>query len=278
MPLDFSNKKGKWITLRNGVRLFLEEGRTIEETFQNSMNLNVRVPVDPFILSLPEYKSWHAEIAPDSNNFAFLPDSDTEKSIMDFFDKTSNSKQLTDRAADSITRYAVDAYISGKLARRDFHTGNIEKLSVYQREMIKHLDSLTDRSNFTKSFKVTRLSNGNLLGIKGQVFSFESLKELEGAYIHSFGYLSCCVADKGLALRDSSKQFQYNIYIPPNSRGAGIFLGYKNINRLKGISQREFLTGRDGIYKIGKIKDFDTVKKIYEIDLYYIGRYEHDEE
>lgn len=87
--------------------------------------------------------------------------------------------------------------------------------------------------------------------------------------------MSFSAAKQGLKIDAmSSANVEYVLSIPGGSKGAGMYIGDKRINKW-GNRQREFMTNRDTAYRVGKTS-FDTNKNIYVVELSYVGRLAHD--
>lgn len=148
-------------------------------------------------------------------------------------------------------------------------------MADWAREYTKHYDQILDKATLNHGVVVSRDSTAELIFGKGhKTASLEELKAAEGTIVKSKSAMSTGAASTGLAIGDASKQILYRIQIPAGSKGAGMWIADSRIHGW-GRDQREFMTNRDSVFKVGKTVWDDRLKK-YIVNLKWVGHTKHD--
>ena len=104
--------------------------------------------------------------------------------------------------------------------------------------------------------------------------SLSELRAIEGNLVNVTSFMSCAAASEGLHIGDTGKNVQLRIHIPSGSVGAGMWVGHPKVNAW-GVRQREFMTNRDIVIRVGK-STYDASTGVYTVNVYYEGRTAHD--
>ena len=198
------------------------------------------------------------------------------KEAVDFFNANSNYDELI-KSMNSKDRIAFqDVWVPGHFMHGQMYNG-FENLSYYDKEAVRSYDKILDQSVIREGFTVRRQATAEFLLGKGNAFprSLEQLRGLKGKTITSIANMSTAAAGRGLGIGMSDrKAIEYVMKFPPNSKGAGMWIGDTRINHF-GVRQREFMTNRDIQFRVGDTKYNPRTRK-YEVELIYVGRKEHD--
>ena len=197
----------------------------------------------------------------------------TGQAQIDFFRSKTNNYDLIDNA----TKEQSEAF--KKWARGYFMHGQQydgwDNMNNYDKKLTQIYDEMLDKSVLSQGVVVARFSNAQLVLGKGNSLpSLESLQAMEGKTIISSGHMSTGVAREGLRIGQRGKNVQYKIHIPSGSKGAGMWIGDQKINNWE-ARQREFMVNRNTAFRVGKTT-YDRMHRIYNVDLYYVGRMKHD--
>ena len=165
-----------------------------------------------------------------------------------------------------------------------------DDMSTMDQRLTKTYDKYLDQSVTDEGITLSRRATAELLGLNdADIPTIDQLKRMKGKVVVSKGSMSTAAAKDGLVIasEDSEKPIEYKIHIPAGAKGAGMWLGDKQINGW-GPRQREYMTNRDSVYVIGDsktkktkfVRDWWTGKTqkipVQEVHLYYIGRLPHD--
>ena len=145
----------------------------------------------------------------------------------------------------------------------------------YDQEYTQRYDDMLDKSVITKGVTVVRRTTAEWLFGKGHYSaSLEELKSMAGKEITIKGNMSTGAAAQGLTIGDDSKHHEIRIRIPAGSKGAGMWIGDHRVNGW-GPEQREFMTNRDIVVKVGRTT-YDKTRGVYVTDVTYTRRMPHD--
>ena len=226
----------------------------------------------------PTYTSYteFPDEAEDGFNYAGDP-----QTVIDFFYETSNLAQIESNLSD-LEYEVLQRYSRGDLMNADQYN-DWDDMMPKTAAMLQVLDGLIDKFVLNQGVVVTRLSTAEMLTGKPYA-TLSELKDLEGTTIINRGVLSCSAAKEGLAIGDPDlkvgyknasarsmygnvKTVEYRIKIPP-SKGAGMYIGTKALNKTWGADQREFIVARDTHLKVGKTT-YDAHRDVCVVELEY---------
>lgn len=198
------------------------------------------------------------------------------REAVDFFNANSNYNELI-RSMNRDDEFAFKHYwVPGRFMRGQMYNG-FENLSPSEQRYVRSYDKILDQSVIRDGFVVRRQATAEFLLGKGNRSprSLEQLQALQGKTVTSIANMSTAAAGRGLAIGSSSaKAIEYVMKFPPNTKGAGMWIGDTRINHF-GVRQREFMTNRDIQFRVGDTKYNPRTRK-YEVELIYVGRKEHD--
>ena len=192
----------------------------------------------------------------------------------DWFAKHSNFDELI-KEMDGTEREAFnDFWAPGHFMRGQQYRG-FDNMSSTDQRLTEIYDNYLDRATLDHGVIVTRMTDAQLvMGAGHYTASLEELRSMEGKVVPSKGNMSFGAAQHGLRIGDYSKNIEYRLAIPGGTKGAGMWIGDKRIN-FWGAEQREFMTNRDILVKVGKTT-YDKTRDVYVVNLKYVGRTEHD--
>lgn len=153
---------------------------------------------------------------------------------------------------------------------------DFDLMDDYEQDMTRTYDKYLDRSVLTQSVELRRLATPELVLGKGKkTCTLEELQAMEGSVVTSKGSMSTAAAAEGLGIGSKSrKPVEYKIKIAGGSKGAGMWIGDGRINHWEG-RQREFMTNRDSMYRVGKTT-YDKKRGKFITEIEFIGVGEHD--
>lgn len=195
---------------------------------------------------------------------------------VDWFGKNSNVDEILD-SVDSETKSAMSSWTSGHFMGGQQYDG-WDKMSRSDKEKTQRYDDMLDKSVMYKGVTVVRRATSELLLGKGAGRpTLEQLQAMEGQTVVSKGNMSTGAAKQGLTISSTGvhKPCEYRIHIPAGSKGAGMWIGDKRVNPGWQAKQREFMTNRDIMLKVGKTT-YDKARNVFVTDVYYTGRLDHD--
>lgn len=197
----------------------------------------------------------------------------------DFFKKYSNYDELisnmTRDEREAFREWARGDFMDGVMFKDwdDMHGTYLDIDTAH--EYTKVFDKILDKATLNHGVIVSRDSTAELIFGKGhKTASLEELKAAEGTIIKSKSAMSTGAAATGLSIGDSSKQILYRISIPAGAKGAGMWIADSRIHGW-GRDQREFMTNRDSVFKVGKTV-YDKRLKKYIVQLKWVGHSKHD--
>ena len=192
---------------------------------------------------------------------------------VEFFKKWSNAYQLINSMSPG-DREAFREWAGGYFMDGTQYRG-WDNMSAYERSLTKVYDNILDRATLNHGLVAHRYSTAELvLGAGHKTATLAELQAAEGSLVTSKGSMSFGAAATGLGIGDSSKQIEYELKIPAGSKGAGMWIADDRIHGW-GVRQREFMTNRDIVLRVGKTV-FDQSRNKYIVEIYYEGRTAHD--
>lgn len=195
------------------------------------------------------------------------------KEAEQFFMNTTNVDILIDNMSpeerDAFQSWATGDFMDGSQYR------GWDKMHPSKREMTQIYDDILDQATLERGVVLTRRSDAQLvMGAGVRHASAGDFKGMEGQLITSKGSMSFGAASQGLTIGDAGKTVEYKLKIPGGTVGSGMWIGDSRINGW-GSRQREFMTNRDAVFKVGK-SSFDSARGITTVELTYMGHTEHD--
>lgn len=199
---------------------------------------------------------------------------DDGSSVDSFFRNNSNSESLIN-GMNSAEQSDFKRWGKGDFMKGQQYNG-FSKMNAKDQAATKTFDKYLDQSVLKDGVQVVRLSDAQLVLGKGNAKpSLSALQAAEGSVVMSKGNMSFSAASKGLKIdMMSDVNVEYKLSIPSGTRGAGMYIGNKKINKW-GNRQREFMTNRDTAYRVGKTS-FDATRNVFVVELQYEGRMAHD--
>lgn len=153
--------------------------------------------------------------------------------------------------------------------------GGWDSMSKRDKEFTQAYDSILDQATLERGVVLTRRSDAQLvMGAGKRRASASDFASMEGQLITSKGSMSFGAASQGLTIGASGKTVEYKLKIPGGTVGSGMWIGDSRINGW-GSKQREYMTNRDAVFKVGK-SSFDSARGITTVELTYMGHTEHD--
>ena len=203
-----------------------------------------------------------------------------------WFADNSNFGELM-KDLDPVHYDAFEFWARGSFMRGQLYDG-FDSLSLRERDYATALDEVLDASRIRPAFTVTRLTDWKFFSEgKNIALTPQEINSRVGELIPIKSYMATSAAADGLTIGDSTKPVMLKIHIPPNSIGAGMWIGNYSINGW-GNKQREFLTNRDSVYKLGKTARTEKIsiptgrrgsfvtKDVTVVDVYFVGHTEDD--
>ena len=199
-----------------------------------------------------------------------------------FFRENSNFDQLINMMSDSDRSMFNDIWVPGHFMGGQQYKG-FENMSSIEKKATRVYDKYLDQSILNKGVIVNRLATAELvLGAGHRLGSLEDFRAMEGKTVISMGNMSTGAAKQGLTIGSSisttrswGKSVEYKIHIPSGSKGAGMWIGDRRVNRGFGRDQREFIMNRDIRLKVGKTT-YDAKRDCYIVNLTFDGRIPHN--
>lgn len=192
---------------------------------------------------------------------------------VEFFKKWSNAYELI-KNMTSKERNAFLWWAGGHFMHGQQYEG-WDNMSSDEQEATRMYDNILDRATLNHGLVARRYSTAELvLGAGHKTATLAELQAAEGSLVTSKGSMSFGAAATGLGIGDSSKQIEYELKIPAGSKGAGMWIADSRIHGW-GVKQREFMTNRDIVLRVGKTV-FDSSRNKYIVEVYYEGRTAHD--
>ena len=196
----------------------------------------------------------------------------TGEDVVQFFKDNSNYDSLI-RSMNGDEREAFRNWTRGWFMMGQQWQG-FDSMDHDDRKMTRDMDNILDKATLDRGIVVKRLGSAKLLGLSSDnVNSLSELKSLTGAELLAKGSMSCGAAAQGLTI-GQRKNVEYSIRIPGGTTGAGMWIGDHRINGW-GADQREFVTNRDTVWRVGKSR-YNAERDIYEVELTYMRREKHD--
>lgn len=195
------------------------------------------------------------------------------KEAEQFFMNTTNVDMLIDNMSSEEKR-AFQSWASGYFMDGSQYRG-WDKMHPSEKEMTQIYDDILDQATLERGVVLTRRSDAQLvMGAGTRHASASDFAGMEGQFITSKGSMSFGAASQGLTIGAAGKTVEYKLKIPGGTVGSGMWIGDRRINGW-GSEQREFMTNRDAVFKVGK-SSFDSARGITTVELTYIGHTEHD--
>lgn len=192
---------------------------------------------------------------------------------VDFFNQNSNYDELVS-GMDYDQERAFLRWASGHFMDGQQYQG-WDNMDDYDKKLTQIYDDILDQATLTKGVVLTRRSDAQLvLGAGNTVPTLEALQAAEGSIVTNKASMSFGAAKQGLTIGDNSKKVEYKLSIPGGTKGSGMWIGDDRINHW-GPQQREFMTNRDVVLKVGKTT-YDKSRGIYTVNIEYVGRQAHD--
>lgn len=193
---------------------------------------------------------------------------------VDWFSKHSNYDELISRMNERERSAFNDYWAPGHFMYGQQY-GGWDSMDEDDKKLTRIYDKYLDKATLNHGVIVTRMTDAQLvMGAGRKTATLEELRAMEGKVVPSKGNMSFGAAQHGLRIGDYSKNVEYRLAIPGGTKGAGMWIGDKRIN-FWGREQREFMTNRDILVKVGKTT-YDTNRGVYVVNLKYVGREEHD--
>ena len=151
-------------------------------------------------------------------------------------------------------------------------------MPLYQ-AMTRTYDKFIDLSVINEGVELTRLSDAQLIFGKGKhTATLAQIQKLQGQEISAKGNMSFSAAAEGLDISGTEPPIQYKLKIPKGTKGAAMWIGDERVNPNWESAQREVITNRDIVMKIGKArkKKLSNGREVIEVDLMYQRRMPHD--
>lgn len=195
------------------------------------------------------------------------------KEAEQFFMNTTNVDMLIDNMSSSereaFERWSVGMFMDGQQYR------GWDKMTPLEKQMTQTYDDILDSAILERGVVLTRRSDAQLvMGAGTRRASASDFAGMEGQLITSKGSMSFGAASQGLTIGATGKTVEYKLKIPGGTVGSGMWIGDSRINPW-GSKQREFMTNRDAVFKVGK-SSFDSARRITTVELTYMGHTEHD--
>lgn len=195
------------------------------------------------------------------------------KEAEQFFMNTTNVDILIDNMSRE-EKYDFQAWASGAFMDGQQYRG-WDKMTIREKQRTQTYDDILDQATLERGVVLTRRSDAQLVMGAGKRYATASdFAGMEGQLITSKGSMSFGAASQGLTIGAAGKTVEYKLKIPGGTVGSGMWIGDSRINGW-GSKQREFMTNRDAVYKVGK-SSFDSVRGITTVELTYMGHTEHD--
>lgn len=191
-----------------------------------------------------------------------------------FFKSASNYDTLIGEMSDSERRDFMK-WCGGHFMDGSQYKG-FDKMDKEDQRLTRTYDKYLDRTVLTQSVELRRLATPELVLGKGKkTCTLAELQAMEGSVVTSKGSMSTAAAAEGLGIGSkSTKPVEYKITIAGGSKGAGMWIGDGRINHWEG-RQREFMTNRDSIYRVGKTT-YDKKRDKFITEIEFVGVGEHD--
>lgn len=191
--------------------------------------------------------------------------------VVNFFSSNSNYSELMDSMTfDERNHFRM--WASGDFMFGQQYRG-WDSMTRDEKEATATFDKYLDQSELREGIVLARNSDAQLILGKGsKTGSLSEYSAMEGQLVISKGSMSCAAAAEGLDIGSGyNKTVTYKIHIP-KSKGAGMWIGDKRVNGW-GAIQREFMTNRDAIFRVGKT----TMEYGHAtVELFYEGHTAHD--
>lgn len=219
-----------------------------------------------------QFKQFNDRILGETGRDSYEYGGDGHEQV-EFFKKWSNAYKLINSMSPG-DREAFKEWARGYFMDGEQYRG-WDNMSDFARNLTKVYDNILDRATLNHGLVAHRYSTAELvLGAGHKTATLAELQAAEGSLVTSKGSMSFGAAATGLGIGDSSKQIEYRLKIPAGSKGAGMWIGDSRIHGW-GVRQREFMTNRDIVLRVGKTV-FDSSRNKYVVEVYYEGRTAHD--
>lgn len=218
------------------------------------------------------YKEFMDEETSDTRSYNNRKQNGQEQK--DWFSQHSNYNELIEQMNDEEREAFNDFWAPGHFMKGQQYKG-FDNMSSMDQRLTEIYDTYLDKATLDHGVIITRMTDAQLvMGAGHYTATLEELRSMEGKVIPSKGNMSFGAAKHGLRIGDYSKNVEYRLAIPEGTTGAGMWIGDKRIN-FWGREQREFMTNRDILVKVGKTT-YDKQRDVYVVNLKYVGRTEHD--
>lgn len=195
------------------------------------------------------------------------------KEAEQFFMNTTNVDILIDNMSRN-EKYDFQAWATGAFMDGQQYRG-WDKMTIREKQRTQTYDKILDQATLERGVVLTRRSDAQLVMGAGKRHATASdFAGMEGQLITSKGSMSFGAASQGLTIGAAGKTVEYKLKIPGGTVGSGMWIGDRRINGW-GSEQREFMTNRDAVFKVGK-SSFDSARGITTVELTYMGHTEHD--
>lgn len=213
-----------------------------------------------------EYKSFD-DVAVGAYKYGGDP-----QQTQDFFNNNSNYdalvNQMSKEEREDFESWAIGDFMSGQQYK------GWDSLDDYDKAVTKTFDKYLDQATLKKGVQLSRLTDAQIiLGSGNKMGTLKQFQAMEGQFIKSKGNMSFSAAGEGLTI-GQSKTVELKLKIPGGTTGAGMWIGDKRINPW-GANQREFMTNRDIIMRVGKTT-YNKKRGVFEVEIFYENRENHD--
>lgn len=191
----------------------------------------------------------------------------------DFFNENSNFDSLVNQM-DKTERNHFRMWTAGEFMQGQQYKG-FDGLDDYDKKLTRTYDKYLDQATLSKGVQLSRLTDAQLiLGAGKKKATLAQLQAMEGNFIKSKGNMSFSAASEGLTIGAKGKNVELKLKVPGGTTGAGMWIGDKRINGW-GAKQREFMTNRDIVMRVGKTT-YNKSRGVFEVEVFYEHREPHD--
>ena len=206
--------------------------------------------------------------------YAYSLDGNSGGETVKWFEENSNFRSVINEMSDD-DKGAFIEYAKGKFMYGQQYAG-FSSMTQNEQKLTRIYDKFLDKSVVNSNVKVVRFATPELLLGAGKIVnvSLSDLQAMKGKIITSKANLSCSAAKEGLKIGDDAKNIEYKLHIPAGAKGAGMYIGVKDIHGWE-TKQREFMVNRDTQWQVGNTK-WNKSRGIFETDLFFKGTMPHD--
>ena len=149
-------------------------------------------------------------------------------------------------------------------------------IPLYKQRIIRDIARKLDESRLDRGMIIARAGSGELLGIGPMARNLGQLQAMKGKELPVNGMMAWGAAKEGLRIPGGwqDKNIEFKLKIPAGTRGSGMWIGDKRVHTYWGNRQREYITNRDIIVRVGDSR-YDRRRGKYIVELEYVGRRSH---